>query len=273
MIHLAELPFRIENLGGFPFTQEEETYLRTIGTPTAVSPLPEFRMDIVPEAIFQFPDVPKRGTPARIVWFEDRVRVVHDDFQAEVLPFERRGSLFRRHRCTYAFMAALRTALTAVLPLDGGFALHGAAVSDGARGWAFFGPSGAGKTTLASTSPFDVISDEEVVVRGMPFVLGANGFWGALAAMDAPRGMVAMGAVAELDKSARFSLSRLERGDAVKALVRSLRVYPVRGLWEATLLNIQNLVESIPVFRMGWSPEAPVWEPFVRALEDAGAGR
>ena len=116
--------------------------------------------------------------PPEIVWLDDRVRVVHDDFQSEIFPFERRGSLFRRYRCTYAFMAALRTALSAVLPLDGGFALHGAAVCDAECSWAFFGPSGAGKTTLASTAPFDVISDEEVIVRGRPFVLGANGFWG-----------------------------------------------------------------------------------------------
>jgi hypothetical protein len=85
-------------------------------------------------------------------WQDGLLRLDHHLFQAEVDPARRRASLFRRERATYPLDVVLRTSLLSRLPLDGGLPLHAAGVVTERGAIAFFGPSGAGKATLAATS-------------------------------------------------------------------------------------------------------------------------
>ncbi len=125
------------------------------------------------------------GGPAAIDWVDERVRVSHARFVAELDPVDRSGRLFRRSRWVGALEVTLRTVLCSRLPFEGGLPLHAAGIVPDGRGIAFFGVSGAGKSTLAGLSPHPVLSDELVAVVAdhsgtgpAPFALTASGFWG-----------------------------------------------------------------------------------------------
>ena len=117
--------------------------------------------------------------PAVQRWVGERLLASHKSFTAEIEPFASRARLQRREERAYPLETVIRTSMMARLPLVGGLPLHAAGVVLEGRGVAFFGASGAGKTTLSATSPVPVLSDELVAIGpGRPFSLVRSGFWG-----------------------------------------------------------------------------------------------
>lgn len=199
--------------------------------------------------------------PVVLRWVEDRLRLDHHLFQAEVDPGRRRAVLFRRERATYPLDVVLRTSLLSRLPLDGGVPLHAAGVVTPGGAIAFFGPSGAGKSTLAATSHGPVLSDELVAVvrREDTYALARSGFWGEMS--DRPGGDEGpLAALVELAKGEIYHIERLARADAVRSLAHATAVPFAPPLWAAALANLRRLAETVPVLRMTWSPREPPWE-------------
>jgi hypothetical protein len=211
------------------------------------------------------------GAPAAIDWVDERVRVKHARFLAELDPIGRSGRLFRRSRGGGALEITLRTVLCSRLPFEGGLPLHAAGIVADGQGIAFFGVSGAGKTTLASRSPYPVLSDELVAVVPAhsgtgPFALTASGFWGT-GEQDRTSGKPCpLAALVELAKGAPFRLDRLEPRAAIARLVRVIMVPPGPPLWSAALAVLGRLVHAVPVYRMAWSPERPPWPDLLKEL-------
>jgi hypothetical protein len=220
------------------------------------------------------------GDPAEIDWVDERVRVKHARFLAELDPIGRSGRLFRRSRGGGALEITLRTVLCSRLPFEGGLPLHAAGIVADGQGIAFFGESGAGKTTLASRSPHPVLSDELVAVVPAhsgtgppdppvavgPFVLTASGFWGT-GEQDRTSGKPCpLAALVELAKGAPFRLDRLEPRAAIARLVRVIMVPPGPPLWSAALAVLGRLVHAVPVYRMAWSPERTPWPDLLKEL-------
>ena len=145
------------------------------------------------------------------------------------------------------------------LPLDGGLPLHAAGVVLDGRGIAFFGASGAGKTTLAATSPVPALSDELVVIApSRPFSLVRSGFWGE----GLPSGRASAAPLAllvDLAKGESLALERLRPAVAAARILASVPVPHVPVLWERTLAIVAELVGATRVVRMAWSPAAPPW--------------
>jgi len=216
-----------------------------------------------------------RWEPAVQRWSEGRLLASHRSFTAEIDPFSARARLHRREERAYPLEAVIRTAMTARLPLLGGLPLHAAGVVVEGRGVAFFGPSGAGKTTVASTSPFPVLSDELVaVVPGRPFDLVRSGFWGE-GKETARTGPVALALLVDLAKGPAFALTRLRPAVAAGRVLASAPVPLAPPLWSRTLAAAAALVGNVPVYRMEWSPATPPWELLAgmlggRALKDPG---
>jgi hypothetical protein len=208
-----------------------------------------------------------RWEPAVQRWSGGRLLCSHRSFTAEVDPFSGTALLHRREERVYPLEAVIRTTMMARLPLLGGLPLHAAGVVvAGGRGVALFGPSGAGKTTVASTSPYPVLSDELVaVVPGQPFDLVRSGFWGE-AGEAAVTGPAPLALLLDLAKGPAFRLARLRPAEAVGRLLASVPVPLVPPLWSRALATAAALVREVPVHRMEWTPAEPPWERLAGVL-------
>jgi len=206
-----------------------------------------------------------RWEPAVQRWSGDRLLASHRSFVAEIDPAQGRARLYRRETRAYPLETVVRTSMMARLPLEGGLPLHAAGVVVEGRGVAFFGPSGAGKTTLAASSPYPVLSDELVAVAAAaPFSLVRSGFWGegsGEAAAAAP-----LAALVALDKGPRTALERLSFPDAVRRAVGSVTVPLAPPLWAAALRVLGQVATEVPVYRLEWTPDRPPWDEVATAL-------
>jgi hypothetical protein len=208
--------------------------------------------------------------PAVQSWSEGRLLCSHRSFTAEVDPFSCRVRLHRREARAYPLEAVIRTAMMARLPLIGGLPLHAAGVVAGGRGVACFGPSGAGKTTIASTSPFPVLSDELVaVVPGRPFGLVRSGFWGeAKGAGRTPAAALAL--LVDLAKGPALALRPVRPAQAVGRLLASTPVPLAPPLWSRALAVAAAIVREVPVLRMEWTPAEPPWARLAEVMAGGG---
>ena len=207
-----------------------------------------------------------RWEPAVQRWSDGRLLCSHRSFTAEIDPFSGRAVLHRRQERAYPLEAVIRTAMVARLPLLGGLPLHAAGVVAEGCGVAFFGPSGAGKTTVASTSPFPVLSDELVaVVPGRTFDLVRSGFWGE-GKETARTGPVALALLVDLAKGPSFALTPLRPAEAAGRVLASAPVPLAPPLWSRALAVAAALVAAVPVYRMEWSPATPPWERLAEVL-------
>jgi hypothetical protein len=163
----------------------------------------------------------------------------------------------------------LRVALAARLPSLGGLPLHAAGLVLDGRGVAFFGPSGAGKTTLSSRAAFPVISDELVAVIVDPPALRATGFWGEMDGTPPPPDDIPLAALVELAKGPSFRLSRLAPPLPLRRLLGVLMVPPHPALWAQAMTLAGRAAKAVPVYRMEWSPSEPPW-PQLRAALSLG---
>jgi hypothetical protein len=221
-----------------------------------------FRIELVLEEPWTSTDqgLFPRWEPAIQRWVEGRLLCSHSSFTAEIDPEGARARLHRRESRAYPLEAVIRTAMIARLPLVGGLPLHAAGVALRGRGVAFFGPSGAGKTTLAATSPYPVLSDELVAIApGEPRALVRSGFWGEGRASGRPP-RTPLAALVALDKGPRTVLEALGARDAVRRLLGSVTVPLAPPLWSRALQVLGALVSAFPVYRLEWSPSEPPWE-------------
>ena len=207
--------------------------------------------------------------PAVQRWSDGRLLCSHRSFIAEIDPFSGQVRLHRREDRAYPLETVIRTSMMARLPLLGGLPLHAAGVVVEGRGVAFFGPSGAGKTTVASTSPFPVLSDELVAVAPRrPFDLVRSGFWGEGPA-SGRTGPAPLSLLVDLSKGAALRLTRLRPAEAAGRVLASVPVPLAPPLWSRALAVVAALVRELPVYRMEWTPAEPPWERLAGVLAQA----
>jgi hypothetical protein len=228
-----------------------------------------FRISLEAEAPWTSddPDLFPQWDPAVQRWEDGRLLVSHRAFVAEIRPAEATARLFRREERAYPLEAVVRTAMMARLPLVGGLPLHAAGVIADGRGLAFFGRSGAGKTTLAATSPHPVLSDELVALGpGDPPTLVRSGFWGEGRSEDRPAS-APLAALVALGQGPAFNLQRLPAMEAVRVLSAAVPVPLAAPLWSRALAVVASTVDRVPVYRMEWTPREPPWEHLARELK------
>jgi hypothetical protein len=266
---LAGCPFRV----GPPGTLDSRES-RRLDRLASASPAPAwpgasaFELTLVDEppwteaAVEALPD----GEPARVTAAGGRLRITHRQFLGEIDPARAKGRLYRSEADGGALEIALRVALTATLPGRGVLPLHAAGtVVDGA-GLAFFGPSGAGKTTVARLWPGAVLSDELVAVGSEPPTLIPTGFFGEMAGGRGPSSPAPLAALVELARGTAFRLERLDASTALRRLIGSILVPPLAAPWREAVTAAHRLSMAVPVYRMEWTPETPPWDELRRAL-------
>lgn len=268
---------RVE-LGGLTFVvgppalvhADEARWLRTFASPApgACDLLLELRAD--PPRGFGLGELPD-AQPARVEAAGPTVRVRHRHFCAELRPAEGRGWLYRAQP-PLGLSIALRVAQAALLPLRGALPLHAAGLVLDGSGLAFFGVSGAGKSSLAGLAPGPVFSDELVVVGGSPPQLRASGFWGELGD-GAPAPPAPLAGLFELDKRSALELDRLPASEAFRRLL-PVTLVPAQGeAWRAALDVLGRLLREVPAWRLGWRRDQPPWEALRTRAVPVSAGR
>lgn len=161
-----------------------------------------------------------------------------------------------------------------------GLLLHAVGVVLEGHGLCFFGPSGAGKTTIArlAAGRAEVLADENVIVR-----LGHDGpellstpFWGHSTPPDLIRRTnrcVPLHALYELAHAPAFGLTRLRHAGAVAALLGSEKVASERVESAAAWLAIAGaLTDRTPVFRLEFLPSTALWD-FLASVGNAEQAR
>jgi hypothetical protein len=162
-----------------------------------------------------------------------------------------------------------------VLPREGdGLLLHAAGVVLDGDGYAFTGPSGAGKTTVARLAQghADVLTDENVVIRlanvRRSAELVSTPFWGSSTPPELVRRVnraVPLAAIFTLAHTPDFRLERLSPSQAVIALLVTEKVATERSDSAAAwLAAAERLIAEVPVFRLGFRPTTELWD-FLRA--------
>jgi hypothetical protein len=229
---------------------------------------PPVRLELVdaPPWTSEDPALYPQWDPAVQRWSDGRLLCSHRSFTAEIDPFSARARLHRREERAYPLEAVIRTAMTARLPLLGGLPLHAAGVVAEGRAIAFFGRSGAGKTTVASTSPFPVLSDELVAISPRrPFELVRSGFWGE--GKETRRaGPAALALLVDLARGPAFALTPVPAARAAGRVLASAPVPLVPPLWSRALAVAAELVRAVPVGRMEWAPAEPPWKALAGVL-------
>ncbi len=145
--------------------------------------------------------------------------------------------------------------------------LHAAGLVFNGLGYVFFGPSMAGKTTLAKLARdrAEILSDENVIVR-----YGANGpqlistpFWGhrtPLEVIQRVRRSVPLRALFALRHTTDFQLRPLSATEAVLALLATWIVPTERADSAAAWLGTAgHLVQQAPVYELSFAPTPQVW--------------
>lgn len=231
---------------------------------------PCYRIEIVDRDIdiARVQPPPPYGAPANVSWDRKNIIVDHDVFTAVSAPHDRVTRLHRRRDDAFGLQAALRTSVTAALPLHDGVLLHAAAVSRNDVGIVFFGQSGAGKSTIAAHADCDVLSDELVAISpdgNGGYVASATGFWGALENKEAYRKPVSIKALVELEKG-DFSVAALSHADAMRGLVRTAMFYPVEEVAPRAIAVVTRIASSVDVLRMRWHPQRNSWSEIESAF-------
>ncbi len=198
---------------------------------------------------------------ARIDCSEGAVKIHHECFDVFIDPSTGDALVRRETDDAYPLEIAIRTAVCCALPRAGGLPLHAAAVI--IDGWAvvFFGCSGAGKSTIAAASPYPVLSDELVAVRGPNWIAEATGFWGEMGTQDAnPTCFGApLKALVELQKGPACHIDTIPPDKASRRLLHVVKVPTIPLLWRDVLLQTARLARDVPVYRMQWHRDDPPW--------------
>ncbi|MGQ9524984.1 MAG: hypothetical protein ACUVTZ_09120 [Armatimonadota bacterium] len=189
-------------------------------------------------------------------------RLVRRDFEVDVVPHERKmhGIVARN---LYSFDSVLRVFFSvALLELDG-LLLHSCAAVEGARAFAFFGVSGAGKTTTARLSlpQHPVLSDELTVIRQVNGEQRAFGtpFWGEMQKNGA-NVWARLGALMQLVKDTETRLVPLRPVPALQRLLPCVLFFARQEELVQRAVDICcRLVQDVPVYEMHFLPDASFW--------------
>lgn len=205
--------------------------------------------------------------PPEISWRGETLLLSNSWMFAEIDGETRRGQLYRQRDDSVALYHAMRGAVVCEMPSKNVLPLHSAGVVTPDGTIVFVGRSGAGKTTISSISPFQLLSDELVAVRVDARVTAfASGFWGGMAGHVSPPGEFPVRAIIELEHGGAFHLERLRASAALRLLTTVVAVPPSPRLWRDVLSLATALVERVPTYRMAWALHEPPWQQLLNSI-------
>jgi hypothetical protein len=199
--------------------------------------------------------------PAVVSSDQRRVRLSHRAMTAELDLESHNAKLFRVSPLPFALVQTLRAAVISLLVTDRGVAVHAAATVIGEDAVLFPGISGAGKTSIASSSPFPLMTDELVAVRQREtFVAQGTFFWGGIKIAAADTAPHRIAAICFPEKGSHFQLRALTPAEAARRIMQCVMVPPVNEMWQSALQVVSALVAEVPAYSLSWRLPAPDWD-------------
>lgn len=205
----------------------------------------------------------RNPAPARIDWNASHINITHPRFTASIRIDGWSTVIERSPGDTFALRITLRVLLAAILPSRGALPLHSAGVILKDAGVICFGESGAGKTTISAAASTPVVSDELTVASTANRTIFATG----LLENDRVLPATPLKALFALDRGPGINLERLAPAESFRALLRSTMVPSVPVLWRQVAPVAAELVRSMPIYRLKWTPGQPVWRHIAAALD------
>lgn len=153
--------------------------------------------------------------------------------------------------------------------------LHSVGVEVNGAGHVFFGPSGAGKTTMARLSDGfgEILSDESVILQPGPdgVMLLSTPFWGLSTPpemVQRRRRAVPLRALYALSHTPDFRLDRLAPWETVSALLGTEKIAVERvESADAWLRVAEQILAAVPVYRLGFRPTREVWSFIMSSID------
>jgi len=158
---------------------------------------------------------------------------------------------------------------------EGAVLVHAAALAVGERGYVFYGPSGAGKTTVSRLSlpRADLLSDDQALLslEGDRVLLSATPFRGgerlhphrheeAITRPNLNR-TVPLAGLFRLVQADRVALSELSPSRQIASLLSAVPVFPGEPYNNARLMTtLGAVVERVPARELRFLPDASFWD-------------
>jgi len=190
-------------------------------------------------------------------------RLGRGDFRAAFDLRERRGTLTLFPN-PYSVDTLLRIVHSLLLASSGGILLHAASGIRNGSGVVFSGVSGAGKTTISRLAPpgVQLLTDEVSYLRreGSGYRVYGTPFSGELGLrgedVSAP-----LAAIHLIEHGAANRREALAQPEAVRRLLRNTLFFAQEPeLVSAVFATLCDIAECVPVYRLGFVPDARVWE-------------
>lgn len=155
-------------------------------------------------------------------------------------------------------------ATTALLAFDaGGLMLHAAGLVRGDRGYAFFGHSGSGKTTVSRVSTeVRVLNDDLVVLMpNIDWQIHATPFSNPTQVPPAGPGRVPLAGLLRLVQSKQVRIQAMPVAQAAAEVLTSVPIVPLDPQRMPILLErVLNLVTAVPTSRLHFLPDDSFWQ-------------
>jgi hypothetical protein len=185
------------------------------------------------------------------------------DFYARYDPVLRSCAI-RQSANRHSIDSVIRIVHTLALAPGHGFLLHAASAIRAGSSFIFAGPSGAGKTTMASLAPRDanLLSDEVSCIRKCDagFIAAGTPFTGELGRsgenISAP-----VKALFFLRHATENRITRLPDAEAVRMLMRNILFFAGDASLVARVFDLAcEFISSVPAFRLSFLPDSRVWD-------------
>jgi hypothetical protein len=163
------------------------------------------------------------------------------------------------------FDVAIRILYSRLLPRHNGMLVHSAGIASGKRGFLFYGPSSAGKSTVSMISNEigkQVLSDELCAVRKTrgKFRVYATPFKGEYTGAMISKGLP-LTAMLRLDKSTHDRISLLTPEAATMTIMRNVFTFENDAASSSLLLDLTaDCVTSVPQARLEFSKSPKFWQ-------------
>ena len=255
VIEIGGTPIQVR-CGSPEFVRTLEDRYSSFLSPEA-GPTIQFDVELVPSGrITGEGDVAVRFESGR--WLIER-----NDLRAEWDATERRCRIVQSPN-PYSIDTALRIVHSLVLAREGGLLVHAASAVRNGKAFVFAGVSGAGKTTIASLAPADVIllTDEISYLRrkGLGFVAYGTPFAGEIARLgeniQAPQA-----ALYFLHKGPQNVMEPMKAAEAVRRLLQNVLFFAHDSeLVGLVFETAYELVRCVPAYQLTFVPDQRIWD-------------